>query len=150
MFRIISCILSQSFVFNDEGIKEWKKLRWFLVWIKTTNDGKRVIGASNLKDVYMWIDAAYAVHPNIRSRTGGAMSLGTGIIHSKLSEQKLNNKISVEAELVGMSEYLPYNILLTMFLGEQGHKIENNIIYQDNQSAMRMKKNGRNSCTGNS
>ena len=27
---------------------------------------------------------------------------------------------------------------------------ENNLIYQDNQIAMRMEKNGRNSCTGNS
>ena len=37
-----------------------------------------------------------------------------------------------------------------MFLGDQGYEIKNNTIYQDNQSAIRMERNGRNSCTGNS
>ena len=32
----------------------------------------------------------------------------------------------------------------------QGYGLKENIYYQDNQSAMRMEKNGRNSCTGNS
>ena len=30
----------------------------------------------------------------------------------------------------------------------QGYGIENNIIYQNNQSAMRIEKNGSNPCTG--
>ena len=33
---------------------------------------------------------------------------------------------------------------------EQGYDIEKNVVYQDNQSAMKMEINGRNSCTGNS
>ena len=33
---------------------------------------------------------------------------------------------------------------------EQGYDLEENIILQDNQSAILMEKNGRNSCTGNS
>ena len=49
-----------------------------------------------------------------------------------------------------MSEYIPYNIWFMNFLSEQGYKVKHNILYQDNQSAMRMEKNGRNSCTGNS
>ena len=32
----------------------------------------------------------------------------------------------------------------------QGYHIKYNILYQDNQSAIRMERNGRNSCTGNS
>ena len=33
---------------------------------------------------------------------------------------------------------------------EQGYEIQKNEVYQDNQSAMKMKINGRNSCIGNS
>ena len=33
---------------------------------------------------------------------------------------------------------------------EQGYAIKDNILYQDNQRTIRMLKNGRNSCTGNS
>lgn len=36
------------------------------------------------------------------------------------------------------------------FLEGQGFKIKTNTFCQDNQSAIRMEKNGRNSCTGNS
>ena len=55
-----------------------------------------------------------------------------------------------EAELVATSEYLPYNIWLKNFLEKQGYVVKENTIYQDNQSAIRLEKNGRNSCTGNS
>ena len=33
---------------------------------------------------------------------------------------------------------------------EQGYRIDNNTVYQDNKSAILMEMNGRNSCTGNS
>ena len=72
------------------------------------------------------------------------------MIHGKSSKQKLNTKSSTESELVGVSEYLPYNIWLINFLKYQGYIIKNNVVYQDNQSAIRMEINGRNSCTGNS
>ena len=37
-----------------------------------------------------------------------------------------------------------------MFLEEQGYEVEKNTLFQDNQSAIKMEINGRNSCTGNS
>jgi len=97
-----------------------------------------------------WVDAAYAVHPNMRSHTGGCISFGLGTLHARSTKQKLNTKSSTEAEIVGMSDYLLFNIWLRMFLEEQGHFLTKNIVYQDNQSAIKMERNGRNPCTGNS
>ena len=71
-------------------------------------------------------------------------------MHGKASKKKINVKSSTESELVGMGKYVPYNIWFIMFMGAQGYAIKNNEIYQDNQSAICMEKNGRNSCTGNS
>ena len=59
-------------------------------------------------------------------------------------------KSSTEAELVGVSDYLPYNIWLLMFIDEQGYGIKYNLVFQENQSTMRMHIKGRNLCTGNS
>ena len=59
-------------------------------------------------------------------------------------------KNSTESELVGVSEYFPYNIWLIIFMDSQGYGIKNNIVYQDYQYTMKMNINGRNSCTGNS
>ena len=72
------------------------------------------------------------------------------IIHKKSTIQKLNTKSSTESEVVGFSDYLPHNIQIKNFLQYQGYHIKNNVLYQDNQSAIRMEENGRNSCTGNS
>ena len=130
--------------------QDWKKLLKLIGFLKGTIDDVRIVGASSLQDLYTWIDAAYGVHNNMRSQTGGAMSFGYGIVHGKSSKQKLNTKSSTESELVEVSEYLPYNIWLINFLKYQGYIIKNNVVYQDNQSAIRMEINGRNSCTGNS
>lgn len=98
----------------------------------------------------MWVDAAFAAHPNMRNQTGGAMSMGWGILHGKSSKQKLNTKSSTKCELVGVSKYLPNNIWLLNFMEHQGYPISQNILYQDNESTIRMERNGQNSCTGNS
>jgi IS30 family transposase len=112
-------------------------------------DDNRIIGCDNLDSILTWIDAAYAVHQNMHSQTGRAMSLGWGTLHARSSKQKLNTKSSTEAELVGLSEYILYNIWLIYFLKAQGYEMKHNIVYQDNQSAIRMARNGHNSCTGN-
>ena len=135
---------------NLPSVDDWKKLKRVLTYLHCTLNELRIIGCDDLGHIFTWIDAAFAVHPNMRSQTGGVMSLGWGSLHSKSAKQKLNTKSSTEAELVGMSEYIPYNLWLINFLKHQGYEIKSNTVYQDNQSAIRMERNGRNSCTGNS
>lgn len=129
---------------------DWQKLKRCLRFIKGTFDDVRIIGADSLHDLHVWVDASHAVHENMRGHTGGTMSMGTGTIHCKPSKQKLNTRSTTESELVGVSEYLPYTIWKTNFWKEQGYEVRNHIIYQDNESAIKMERNGRNSCTGNS
>ena len=76
--------------------------------------------------------------------------MGHGVLHEKVLVQRLNTKSLTEAELVGVSEYLTYNLWLIIFLQVQIYGIMNNILYQDNQIVIRIDKNGRNYCTGNS
>ena len=70
--------------------------------------------------------------------------MGWVIIHDKPGKELLNTKSSTEAELVGVSDYLPYNIHAVIFMKEQGYYFKINRFYQDNRSAIRMEKNGRN------
>ena len=64
---------------------------------------------------------------------------------SKSSKQKLNTKSSTETEVVGCSDYTPAALWAKNFLDHQGYTIEIDL-HQDNQSAMRMARNGRKSC----
>ena len=88
-------------------------------------------------ELYTWIDSAYAVHDNMWSHTRGAMSLGYGIIHCQSSKQKLDTKSSTEAELVGTSNYMPYNIWNIMFWHEQGYKFTRNLLLQTTKAQLK-------------
>ena len=127
-----------------------EKMDRLIKYIKRTMYDVRIIGAKDLRTMLTWIDATYATYPNMRGQTGGTISFGTGVVHGRSSKQKLNAKSSTEAEIIGMSEFIPFQIWMTNFLKYQGYKIDKNVVFQDNQSAIRMETNGRNSCTGNS
>ena len=66
----------------------------------------------------------------MRGQTGGAISMGYSLLHGKSSKQNINVKSATEAELVGVSEYLPYNIWLLMFMDAQGYSIKNNVAFK--------------------
>jgi hypothetical protein len=123
--------------------QDWSKLRRLLRYLSSTIDLTATLGADGLVKMYTWVDAAYAVHEDMRSHTGGCISLGRGVFIPKSTKQKLTTKSSTEAELVGASDYLPNTIWAKNFLGAQGYDITENIFYQDNQSAIRLETNGR-------
>ena len=72
------------------------------------------------------------------------MSLGKGSVYSSSTRQKLNTKSSTEAELVAVDDLMPMIIWTQYFLEEQGYDMKTTI-YQDNQSAILLEKNGRKS-----
>ena len=77
------------------------------------------------------------------------MSWGWGVINTKCQKQKLNVKSSTEGEIVGVSDFIPNMIWTRLFLQEQGYNLKENILYQDNQSAMKIIMNGKKSCSAN-
>ena len=72
-----------------------------------------------------------------------------GVLDQKASKQKMNTRSSTDCELVGTSEGLPKNIYFEMFMEEQGYKLESNVLAKDNESEIKILKNGRDSCTSN-
>jgi hypothetical protein len=94
-----------------------------LEYIKGTMHFEYTIGADDLGCMRTWVDAAFAVHPDMKSHTGGVMSFGRGGIVCKSWKQKLNTKSSTEAEWVGASDYLPHTVWVRFFLEAQGYKV---------------------------
>jgi hypothetical protein len=99
--------------------------------------------ADNMHIIKWWIDASFAVHPNMRSHTGGCMSLGKGVVYGTSTNQKLNTRSSTEAELVGVNDVMSQVLWTRYFLEAQGYGVNDNIIYQDNQSSILLEKHGR-------
>ena len=92
-----------------------------------------------------WIDASYAVHPDMRGHTGATMSMGNGSVFSCSWKQKLVTRSSTESEVVGVYDILPQILWTKKFLEDQGVSIKETVLYQDNMSSMLLERNGRHS-----
>jgi KUP system potassium uptake protein len=94
-----------------------------------------------------WVDAAFAVHHDMHSQTGVTMSMGKGSVYASSLRQKLNTRSSTEAELVGVDDAMGMILWTRLFLKAQGYEVRDTKIYQDNQSAILLEKNGKRSST---
>ena len=124
---------------------DWKKLTRLMSYLKKTRDDVLTLKCDGKNEVKWWIDAAFAVHPDMRSHTGAIMTLGSGAVQSISKKHKVNTRSSTEAELVATDDVIAQVVWTKNSLEAQGVKIKSNIIYQDNKSAMLLEKNGRSS-----
>jgi hypothetical protein len=89
------------------------------------------------------VDAAFAVHPNMRGHSGGALILGLRFPISSSGKQKLNTCSSNESELVGADNLMSLIVWSRNFLKAQGYAVVDSILHQDNRSAILLEKNGK-------
>ena len=94
------------------------------------------------------VDAAFAVHPDFKSHSGGGMFISplNGGMASGSTKQKLNTRSSTEAEIMCADNFLTKVIWCKFFLGERGVRLNQNMLFQDNMSAELLEKKGRTSC----
>ena len=89
----------------------------------------------------MWyVDASFAVHPNMHSHTGGGLTMGRGFPISVSTKQKLSMQSSSEGELVGVDDMMPIILWARQFLLEQGYGIVENLLLQDNNRLILLEK----------
>jgi hypothetical protein len=128
---------------TQPNVNNWKKLTRGIQYLHGSKELYLTLEADDGIDIKWWIDASFAVHPDMRSHTGGTMSLGKGSVYSLSRKICINTKSSTEAELVGVDDGMPLVVWTRNFITAQGYKINDNVIFQDNQSAMLLEKNGK-------
>ena len=121
---------------------DYKKLGRAMKYLRKTITLRLTLEADDLQLIHWWIDGAFATHRDMRSHTGGAMSLGKGIIYGTSTRQKLNTHSSTEAELVAVDDCMSQILSTRYFLDAQGYNINDCIVYQDNKSAILLEQNG--------
>ena len=122
---------------------DWLKLVRLMLYIKSTPNWHLTLSADNLTTVKWFIDASFAVHPDFKSHTGATMTMGEGAMQTLSRKQKLNSRSSTEAELIAVDDAITQVLWTRLFMAEQGYPITENIVYQDNKSAILLEKNGR-------
>ena len=90
-------------------------------------------------------DTAFILHDDFRSHTGSTFMMGTGATASFSRKQGMNTRSSTNVEVVATDKIISPMIWTQSFLEAQGYPIKENILYQDNKSAMLLKINGHKS-----
>jgi hypothetical protein len=106
-------------------------------------DRPLILGADNEGMLMWYVNALFAVHPNMRGHTSGGMTMGRGFPISVSTMQKLNTKSSTESELVGVDDMMPIILWTCYFLPSQGYRVIENLLLQDNKSSILLERNGK-------
>lgn len=130
---------------RSPDVDDWRKLHHLIIYLRSTRELPLVLGADGTGVLSWYVDASFAVHPDMRGHTGGLMTMGRGCPMMRSTKAKLNTRSSTESELVAVDDLIPQILWARLFLKEQGFKVMDNILYQDNKSAILLEKNGRTS-----
>jgi hypothetical protein len=124
---------------------DWRKLIKIIDFLKETIDVIPSMTIDDKKSIKWYVDAALAVHKDFKSHTSAVMSMGNGIISSVSTKQKVSSRSSTEAEFIAVDDVVSKVLWTKLFLEKQGYKIEVNVIYRDNESSMKIERNGKSS-----
>ena len=89
-------------------------------YLRDTTEIPLTLRADGTNIVKWWVDGSYVLHPDMRSQTGGTMSLGKGSIISTSIKQKMNTKSSTETELIAADDLIPHILWTNYLLSWQG------------------------------
>jgi len=122
---------------------DWDKLCHLMEYLRGDHDQPLILilGADNDGLLMWYVDASFAVHPNMPGHTGGGLTLGRGFPISVSTKQKLNAIRSTESELVGVNDMMPIICWTCYFLLSHGYRIIENLL--DNRSSILLERNGR-------
>ena len=124
---------------------DWTKLGWGMKYLQHTKFLPLILRTDG-KSVSIYLDGAHASHSDMKGHSGEFVTEGKGAVFSSSTKQKLNTLSSTETEIVTVGEKLPKNIWYRYFRIEQGGSSKEDVILQDNQSAMLIENHGRMSC----
>jgi hypothetical protein len=125
----------------NEG--DWNKLLKALGFLKGTVNEVLTLEADDTQTLSWYIDAAFAVHADMKSHTGAVFTMGKGALVSDSRKQRVNSRSSTESEIVGVDDEIHKVIWAKRFVEYQGFKVKHNIVYQDNTSSMKLEQNGK-------
>jgi len=121
----------------------WIKLGHLMKCLQKTLLSPLILSANGSGILKWWVDASFAVHPNMRGHSGGGLSMGRGFPIVSSTKQKLNTRSSTEMEVVGANNFVLATCWMRCFVLAQGHDEIDNIVFQDNKSTMLLEKNGK-------
>jgi hypothetical protein len=102
-----------------------------------------ILSANGSDILKWWVDASFAVHPNMHGHLGVGLSLGRGFPIVSSSKQELNTRSSTETDIVGADDFMPAICWTRYFMKAQDYNVKDNVLFQENKSSILLEKNGK-------
>lgn len=128
---------------REPDTDDWKKLCHMMRYIRGSRKMPLILSANGSHILKWWVDASFAVHPNLRGHSGGGLSLGRGMPIVGSNKHRLNTRSSTESEMVAADDFMPAICWTRYFMNAQGYWVKDNVLYQDNKSSILLETNGK-------
>jgi hypothetical protein len=128
---------------REPDLDNWAKLTHLIRYLRGSLTLPLILSATGSGILKWWVDGSFATHPSMRGHTGSRLSMGRGFPVVTSTKQKLNTRSSTESELVAVDDCMPAICWTRYFLEAQGYRVTENIVYQDNKSAILLERNGK-------
>jgi len=128
---------------REPDTDDWKKLCHMMRYLRGSRKMPLILSANGSHILKWWVDASFAVHPNMRGHSGGGFSMGRGMPIVGSNKHKMNTRSSTESEIVAADDFMPAVCWTRYFLMAQGYHVKDNILYQDNKSSILLETNGK-------
>mmetsp|Transcript_5978 Transcript_5978/g.7985 ORF Transcript_5978/g.7985 Transcript_5978/m.7985 type:complete len:220 (+) Transcript_5978:351-1010(+) len=130
---------------QQPNVEDWEKLSRVLRCLKSTKEFFLTIFVDDITQMYSYVDSAHMAHHDLKGHTSGFICFKNGAFAAKSKKQRLNSNSSCEADLIGTGEYLKQITWARNFMIAQGYEMKPTIIFQDNESTIKLINNGRRS-----
>jgi hypothetical protein len=94
-----------------------------------------ILSANGCGSLKWWVDASFAVHPNMRGHSGGGLSLGRGFPIVSSTKQKLNTGSSTQFEILGADGFMPAICWTRYFMKAQRYGVKYNLLEKNGKAS---------------
>jgi len=126
---------------KEPAVQDSKKLMQLLAYIWKARYLPLTIGIDENGELHIHIDGAHAAHVDAKGHSGLFATLGLGAMLNVPKKLGINTTSSTETEVVPAGERLPKCTWFRYFRIEQGEDAKEDVLLQDNKSAILLQKN---------
>ena len=123
------------------NVHDWNKLKHMLGYMWKTRYLPLILEIDDDGNVYIYIDGAHAAHDDAKGHSGLYVTMGRGGLINQSKKLGVVINSSTETEIVSTGERFPKCTWFRYFRLAQGGDTKEDILMQDNRSAIILQKN---------
>ena len=126
-----------GFLCTRATVQDRLKLQRVLGYLKRTKQKTLHLKMGEMAKLLVYVDAAFAPHPDAKSQTGLAVFIGNALVFAASRKQKCVSKSPTDSELIALSDNVQFVEFFAEFIAFiTNSKFKSPIIYEDCTAAI--------------